>query len=59
VRDNTRFSRTRAREDQQRAVGVNNGGLLFGIERGKEIHSLLFYRYALREIPRLIDVAAT
>ena len=58
VRDDARLARARAREDQERAVGLKNSFLLFGIEGGEKIHSPLFYRDALREVPRLIDVAA-
>ena len=78
MRDDARLARARAGEDQQRAVGLEDGFLLFGIEAGEQIKSftvgdrsawhlseperrstsLLFYRDALREVPRLIDVAA-
>ena len=39
VRDDARFFRSRSSEDQQRTVRLENGRLLFGIERGKEVLS--------------------
>ena len=59
MRDDAGLAGARARENQQRTVRLENGGLLFGIERGEKVHSLLFYRDALRQVARLIDVAAT
>ena len=56
--DDASLARAGAGENQQRAVGLEDGFLLFGIEGGEEIHSLLFDRDGLGEIPRLIDVAA-
>ena len=38
MRDDARLARPRAREDQQWSCRVLNGGLLFGIEGGEEIH---------------------
>ena len=58
VSDDASLPRTGAGENQQRTVGLEDGGLLLGVERGEEIHSLLFYRYALGKIPWLIDVTA-
>ena len=38
MRDDARLPRARARENQQRAVRVEDGRLLFGIEGGEEVH---------------------
>src|SRR6185436_15725659 len=58
VRDHTRLARTGAREDEKRTLSLQNSSLLFRIETGEEIHSSLFYRYALCQISWLIHVAA-
>ena len=72
VRDDAGLAGARARENQQRAFGLEDGFLLFGIEAGEQVQAsilpssdgrpresaLLLYRDALREVARLVDVAA-
>ena len=48
VRDDARLSRARSGEDQQRAVGVENGVLLFGIEAGEQIQASIVASSARR-----------
>ena len=38
MRDDARLARTGAGQNQQRAVGMENGFLLFRVERGEQIH---------------------
>ena len=63
LRDDAGLTRTGAGKDQERAVDVKDGVALFGIESrvsGSDrcLRTLLFYRDALREIARLVDIAA-
>ena len=36
--DDARLARTRAGQDQQRAIDVLDRGALFGVEGGEEVH---------------------
>jgi len=39
MRDHARLARPRAREDEQCAVDVFDGGSLFGVEGGEEVQA--------------------
>src|SRR5262245_14385631 len=58
MRDDARLPRAGAREYQNGTVRLEYCRPLLGIQGGEKIHSPLFYRYALGEIPRLIDITA-
>ena len=58
VRDDARLAGPRPCEDEHGAGLVKDGGSLFGVQARDEIHRPLFYRDALGEIARLIDVAS-
>jgi hypothetical protein len=59
VRDHTRLAGAGACKNQQRPFGVLYGVALSRIERGEQIQNFLFYRDALCEVPRLVDIAAS
>jgi hypothetical protein len=59
MRDHASLAGAGSRKNQQWSFGVLYGVALSRVERGKQIQNFLFYRDALCEVPRLIDIAAS